>query len=156
MSSLAIASPEYVGWQDTAVSDDSQWASSVFNEPRRPWESRLASSRSLDRGEELIRALAAAETPVEEATFCNALRFAYSLPEHWPTPEIVVEDNGHIAFDWVLAPRRVLTLAVGPDGTAGYSALIGFEPSYGRVLIGGRIPPTAEYFMKRLEDGTAR
>jgi hypothetical protein len=71
----------------------------------------------------------------------HAVTLLAVLPTGMQAPEIVVERDGQIGFDWHLARDRSLSLNVGRGGMLGYAAVIGLESSYGRVPFGGTIPP---------------
>ncbi len=62
-----------------------------------------------------------------------------ALPLGTPAPEVVVESDGQIGFDWDLDRRRTLSLNVGRGGMLGYSALIGVESTYGRIQFDGSL-----------------
>jgi hypothetical protein len=156
MSVVASLPSNYFGPQDaqnTGISRDAQTVSEAFETPGLE-QAPSARADDLERIEQpMVAALIAAEQAglaVKTACLVHALRFAHSLPTDWPPPDVVVEADGDIAFDWELGKRRVLTVAIAPDGRAGFSALIGHEPAYGKVLLGGAVPKTVAYLMDRM------
>jgi len=104
----------------------------------------------------LLRALtasAAGSAPadgVDAEAFNRALTFAAVLPNNLPTPEVVIEDDGEIAFDWNEGPRRVLSVSVGEGPMLGYAALIGPEPTQGRVAFAGSLPLMLGFLLRRI------
>jgi hypothetical protein len=116
-----------------------------------------AGSRELTRQQleiELVGALVDADRSgrvVAPASLINATRFLAWMPHNWPSPSVVVEDDGDIAFDWVLGRRQMLTVSFGPSQQVGYSALMGREPIYGKAtLSAGPVPETVAFVMNRL------
>ena len=70
----------------------------------------------------------------------QALALLDALPAWVPPPEIVVESDGQIGFDWQVTGNLVLSLNVGVGGMIGYAALNGLESSYGRLPFAGVLP----------------
>lgn len=157
MSALAPLGSSYISWQDgqpTAFSKAARDVSDALADTPLPGVSPSVSAGDLQRIEQpLVDALIGAENcgiSVKPSCLYHALRLAQAWPTEWPTPDVVVEPDGDIAFDWNLAPRRVLTVAVGTDGRAGFSALIGHEPVFGKVLLTGGVPKDVAYLMGKL------
>lgn len=72
---------------------------------------------------------------IEPSTYRHASQFLALLPASTPNPEIVVEDDGEIAFDWDLGPRRVFSVSVGRDGTLSYAGLFGIQKAHGVTML---------------------
>ncbi len=145
MTGVAAKNHTQFDWADTAVSPAAR-AARADDIDISPLETEIVSIIDIERIERpLVFALIAAEeagVSVPPLALHDAIRFAQSIPLDWPAPEIVVEQNGDVAFDWVLDSRRVLSVAIGPSGSAGYAALVGYEPTYGRVFLTSGIPET--------------
>jgi len=89
----------------------------------------------------LLRALDAVEgATVSSGTLRSGLAFLWSLPTEYQLPEVVVETDGQLGFDWDFGSDRVLSVNVGDSGVLGYAALIGAESTYGRAPFAGTIP----------------
>lgn len=120
-------------------------------------ETALAIDRMERADERLLRALVNGEAHVSAGTLRSALAFLWALPSEYPLPDVVVEDDGQLGFDWDLGPRRVLSVNVGDGGMLGYSALLGAESTYGRAPFPGAIPETlvrlSAQFRTRLRRG---
>lgn len=154
MSAIASVASSNVVWQASespGVSGAAQDIRQAFTEPS---QSPSALATDLQRIETpLVKALIEAEmsgVSVNGACLSHALRFALALPTSWPIPEIVVESDGDIAFDWDFGRRRVMSVAVAPDGRAGFSALIDHEPAFGKVLLTGSVPGIVDFLMTRI------
>jgi hypothetical protein len=79
-----------------------------------------------------------------------ALAVIEALPFGITPPEIVIEQDGEIGFDWQESPRKVLSLSIGPSGMIGYAALVGSEPIYGKAPFGGDLPETVAHLLRRV------
>jgi hypothetical protein len=57
-----------------------------------------------------------------------------------PTPDIAVDQDGEILFEWLRGPREVLTISVGPTGIISFASLVGTARFNGVTRIGSRAP----------------
>jgi hypothetical protein len=100
----------------------------------------------------LFAALRAAHN--KPSVFADTARTAIALIESLPAgttpPEVVIEQDGEIGFDWQESRRRVLSLTIGPSGMIGYAALVGSEPIYGKAPFGGHLPETVAHLLRRV------
>ena len=72
------------------------------------------------------------------------------LPLSVPDPDLIVEDDGQIGFDWRVGDLS-LSLNVGVGGMVGYAALSSAESAYGRALFSStEIPERIAPFLGRL------
>jgi hypothetical protein len=79
---------------------------------------------------------------VEQSTLRYAWRFAYSLPQGTPAPDVVVDRDGDIVFDWAAHPHSVFSVSVGRDGTMTFAGLFGAAKQHGREPLSESIPAT--------------
>lgn len=79
---------------------------------------------------------------VEFTAYEYAHRLIELLPVDLPVPEIYPEPDGDLAIEWDLGKRRVLSIAVGRDGTLNYAGLFGRKKLHGVEFLGDRIPPS--------------
>lgn len=113
----------------------------------------LSSRASQSAETKLLNAVVAARSEGMTASskaLDTALGFLWLLPANVPTPEMVIEPDGEVAFDWDEGRGRVLSISVSDVGTIGYAGLIGLEPVYGRAPFAGAIPETVLYLLTRL------
>jgi len=89
---------------------------------------------------DLVQENSRATRPTDAGTISQALALLDALPSWTPPPELAIESDGQIGFDWQCSSDRVLSLNVGPGGMLGYAALIGLESCYGRVPFAGVLP----------------
>ncbi len=100
--------------------------------------------------EALLSAVSASEEAVDADAFDRAMLLAQVLPRDIPAPEVLVEDDGEVAFDWEFGPRRVLSVSIGRGPMLGYSALIGPNPTYGKVAFNGAFPAVLAFLLRAL------
>jgi hypothetical protein len=74
--------------------------------------------------------------PFDEATLATAAAFLAVFPKHLSTPELSLDDDGEVLFDWSPEAGRMLTMALRQDGRMSYAARLG----------GGRTRHGTEYF----------
>lgn len=56
-----------------------------------------------------------------------------------PAPDIAVDADGEILFEWLNGPREVVTISVGPAGVVNFASLAGSDRFHGVTRIGERI-----------------
>lgn len=83
-------------------------------------------------------------------TVRRAFEFARALPADMPLPDVIIESDGEIGFDWDYDLRRVLSVSVGEGPMLRFATLIGAEPIHGRVPFAGALPHTLAFFLRRL------
>lgn len=72
----------------------------------------------------------------------NAKRFIDLLPLSFSPPEISVEGDGEIAFDWIRSKDYYLSLSIGNSDYCHYAAIIGPNRYHGKELIVDAFPET--------------
>ena len=89
---------------------------------------------------------------VDPKTLDQAFALVLALPHAMPEPEVTLEADGQIGFDWNVDRDRVVSLNVGPTGMIGYASLIGLESSYGRVPFAGTLPKRILDLLQRVAE----
>jgi hypothetical protein len=80
--------------------------------------------------------------PVLAETELQAIRFISALSAQLPRPEVAVDPDGELSFDWWYAPHAQFSVSVGPTGTLTYAGLIGKGAKrYGVEPFTREIPP---------------
>jgi hypothetical protein len=143
-----------------AVSDEASCVSNMFHETRE----KLWSSFSLgySREECQRRVLDAwsdamsvdwdgydARIPEQQSIF-NAWEFIDVLPSDVSTPEVSVDPDGEISFDWFAAPRRQFSISIGTKGVLSYAGLFGSDKVSGSERFRGPLPRTLLDHIKRV------
>jgi hypothetical protein len=78
--------------------------------------------------------------PVSPLAVGHALRFLRTLPPMLRTPDLSVDPDGEISFEWYFEPRRVLSISVGPHGELSYAGLFGRSDAHGTEYFGDELP----------------
>ena len=80
--------------------------------------------------------------PVDLDSFNEASRFIQILPTTIQEPEVSVDPDGEISFEWYLTPKKVFSVSIGARNEITYAGLYGINKSYGREYFGDEIPKT--------------
>ncbi|MDM7994718.1 MAG: hypothetical protein QUT30_03420 [Acidobacteriota bacterium] len=78
--------------------------------------------------------------PVNSLSIHQALRLLRTLPTTLPKPELSVDPDGEISFEWHFEPRRVFSISIGPHGELSYAGLFGRSDAHGTEYFGDEIP----------------
>src|SRR5436309_1337779 len=70
-------------------------------------------------------------SPVNDAALAYAGRVAQMLPVTIPAPEVSVDPDGEVSFDWYASPRRSLSVSIDPVGTLRYASIVGGSENFG-------------------------
>ena len=79
---------------------------------------------------------------IDEQSYQNAIRFILSLTPDIPAPEIGVEPDGEVVFEWYGGKRKVFSISVGGRNELTYAGLYGISRTYGVERFYGNIPDT--------------
>jgi len=90
----------------------------------------------------------------------SAIWFARLLPMHIPIPDIYVDPDGEIVFEWYLDPRRVFSITVTRNGELAYAGLFGVNKVYGVEYLDDELPEIVidnifRVFSKQIAHGTS-
>ena len=77
---------------------------------------------------------------IDEQSCENAIRFVLSLAPDIPTPEIDVEPDGEVVFEWYEGPRQVFSISIGSRNELAYAGLFGANKIYGVEYLYDDIP----------------
>lgn len=70
----------------------------------------------------------------------SALMFIKLLPTDLPTPEITIDPDGEVLFEWYHSPYRVFSVSVGASGKSVYAGLLGDERTHGTSSFASKFP----------------
>jgi hypothetical protein len=77
----------------------------------------------------------------ENQVFLLAQRFLLALPAYLPAPELALDSDGEISFDWMGSGGRLLTVTLREDGRLIYAARISaFDKDHGTKRFVDSIP----------------
>ncbi|MCL6582075.1 MAG: hypothetical protein K6U11_00410 [bacterium] len=68
---------------------------------------------------------------VDRYSYYEAQRFINVLPITIPVPEVAVDPDGEISFEWYAGPRKVFTVSIGKNRELTYAGLFGSNKIYG-------------------------
>ncbi|MDH3975578.1 MAG: hypothetical protein OEV42_14970 [Deltaproteobacteria bacterium] len=80
----------------------------------------------------------------------EAKRFTDTLPTTLPLPEVSVDPDGDISFEWYVRPRRVFSVSIGSDCLLSYAGIIGLNKVHGEEFFGDEIPKTITDNIQRI------
>ena len=75
-------------------------------------------------------------------SYIGALKFLYLLPTTTPHPDISVDPDGELVFEWYKAPRKVFSVSIGTNSELVYAGLYGLNKVNGTELFTDEIPNT--------------
>jgi hypothetical protein len=70
----------------------------------------------------------------------QAFRLLRTLPATFRSPELSVDPDGEISFEWYMEPRRVFSISIGPHGELSYAGLFGRSDAHGTEYFGDELP----------------
>jgi hypothetical protein len=163
MSSVAIPYPQgglFEQLDSNAVSQEAHCVRTLFIETR----DRLRSTRSLGSSREesrnqLIDAFSHAASDgwdgygarrVDRDTINNGFVFIESLPSNIPMPEVSVEPDGELSFDWICSARRQFSISLGRLNVMSYAGLFGSDKVAGSERFQGTMPRTLLEHIRRV------
>lgn len=80
--------------------------------------------------------------PIDKESYHESLRFVQYLPNSIPSPEVTIEPDGEIAFEWFNNKRRVFSISIGRNGELTYAGLFGYNKAHGTEFFGDELPKT--------------
>ncbi len=93
--------------------------------------------------------------PVDPFSYIHALSFVSALPTTVPLPEVAVDPDGEIEFEWYRWPRWLLTVSVGRTGSLSYAGLFGRNKVHGVEQFSEGLPDAIVQNLRRLLGGRA-
>jgi hypothetical protein len=88
--------------------------------------------------------------PPNHHTILNALKFASLIPSKYPNPEIDVDPDGEVSFEWYIKPSQILTASIRSDGRIVYAGLNDMEKVSGKDYLKERFPSGIAAFLDEL------
>lgn len=81
----------------------------------------------------------AREDGIAPGAFARAMDFACLLPSDVQLPEMSIDPDGEVAFDWG-GDRGIVSVSVGPTGRIVYAAELGGAATSGTAQLAGEVP----------------
>lgn len=95
-----------------------------------------------------------AARPADPNAFIHAVRLLDDLPLDMPLPEVGVDADGDVAFEWDEGPRRIFSLRVSRDGTLHYAGLVGHSTFHGSEALRQGLPRMVSMGIDRVISGS--
>lgn len=80
----------------------------------------------------------------------SASLFLDLLPSSAPDPEIAIDPDGDVSFDWHYGPRANFSVSVNATGQLSYAGLYGWNSNYGTDSISDGLPRAILDNLRRL------
>lgn len=77
---------------------------------------------------------------MQQSTLRYATRLLWALPSSTPAPDVVVDRDGEVVFDWDRGPGRIFSISVGRDGTLTYAGIFGNAKTRGTEMLAAGVP----------------
>ncbi|MDB5051925.1 MAG: hypothetical protein JWO30_4996 [Fibrobacteres bacterium] len=84
------------------------------------------------------------------SSFSNAILFADTLPSTIHTPEISVDIDFGVIFDWTLTKFKTFSVSIGKGNYLNYAAIYGQSVHHGKELLGDKFPDSFDLWIKRI------
>jgi hypothetical protein len=78
--------------------------------------------------------------PIDPDSCLRAIHFSKLLPMYVPIPEIDVDTDGEVRFEWYRGPRRLFSVAVRGNGELTYAGLFGVSKTHGTEYLSDELP----------------
>lgn len=79
---------------------------------------------------------------ISPINYIEALRFLKTLPTSIPIPEVSVDPDGEIVFEWYKGPRNVFSVSISPNNELTYAGIFGGSKTHGVEYFGDDLPKT--------------
>ena len=113
---------------------------------QRVWDLQEACYEALEDNWDAYGAVAPSSGAYE-----TALLFVRLLPSSVPNPEVSVDPDGEVSFEWYHWPRATFSVSVGPTGRLSYAGLFGKPTTHGTESIAEGLPQTILDNLARLK-----
>lgn len=90
---------------------------------------------------------------ISRTSYDNAVKFTLALPSSLTMPEIYVDPDGIITFEWYENKRRVYSVSIGSQGELSYAGLFGLNRTCGTEYLTGNVPELVINNVKRVYSG---
>ncbi len=92
---------------------------------------------------------------VEPSTYAYAEEFLALLPPTVLLPDVSVDPDGEINFEWDEGKRRVFSVSVGRDGTLTFAGLFGQAKIHGTEHLHEALPMVIADYLKRFSPSSS-
>lgn len=86
---------------------------------------------------------------VEASAILNGFQFIDALPSSIPMPDVAVDPDGEISFDWICSPRRQFSISLGGRSVMSFAGLFGSDKVAGSEHFQGTLPRSLVEYVRR-------
>jgi hypothetical protein len=160
-----IAAFSIVPWIDRALSEEARAIGDMIIEAAEFRESMAVGEPKRSAQDALDVACSGARdddwdgmgsTRVEPSTYAYASQLLRILPASTPVPDISVDIDGAILFEWDQGPRHVFSVSIGRDGTLTFAGLFGYAKIHGTEYFREALPLVIQDCLARVATPLAR
>ena len=90
------------------------------------------------------------EDTMAPATLARAQHLLDTIPSGFPVPDIALDPDGEVAFDWIRGDRTMVSVSIGSDGDPSYAAGLADGTAYGFLRWEERFPVALTDLLRRL------
>ncbi len=72
-----------------------------------------------------------------QASISWARMFASAIPDEWPLPDVGMDQDGEVCFEWLMDNKRRMSVTIGGDGRLPYAWLAGDQRAHGVAIFNG-------------------
>jgi hypothetical protein len=88
---------------------------------------------------------------LELFTIFNALELVNLLPTRLPIPEVDIDPDGEISFEWYRSSNKLLSISIGQDGRLAYAGRLGLKRISGIDYLGEQFPNELAAFIEKID-----
>jgi len=77
---------------------------------------------------------------IDETSYRDAIHFTWLLPPTIPVPEIYIDPDGEVNFEWYAGPRQVFSVSIGSNNELAYAGLFGANKTHGTEYLDDELP----------------
>jgi len=146
--------------ESDAVSNEGTCVQKLFRKTRQDLRSSVFLGYSRETCQnQLIEAWQQARTKgwdgydadaVQPSALNSAYAFIDAFPSNVPMPEVAIDPDGEVSFDWFSAPRRQFSISVGANNVLSYAGLFGHDKVSGSERFQGTIPRVFVDYIRRV------
>lgn len=87
---------------------------------------------------------------VDTRVFAMARDLLDTLPHGFALPEVGLDPDGEIAFDWIRPDRTMLSVSIGPTRSLSYAARLRDRTAHGVIIVGDGFPLALTQLLRSL------
>jgi hypothetical protein len=88
--------------------------------------------------------------PASFDSYVQAERFINALPANVPAPEVAMDPDGEVSFEWYHGPRRVFSISIGSSDELTYAGIYGSSKARGVETFNFEVPRVVLDNLRRL------